>query len=465
MKKIVFPLFISLLLLFSYSCKKDKFISDSSANLNISADTILFDTVFTTIGSTTKRFKIYNNNNGILTVNTIELAGGEASLFRINIDGNSTTKLTDIEIESGDSLFIFVEVTVDPNNSSTPLIVTDSIIFETNGNLQDIDLVAWGQDAYFYGVTGSAYYINCNSTWLNDKPHVVYGYAVLDTACTLTIGAGTQVHFHNNSGLITLKDSKLDVQGTFGNEVIFQGDRLEQAYQDIPGQWAFIQLQENNNSSITNAIIKNGTLGLVIDGVSTTGTDNVSIKNTQIHDMSSTGLLTRLQAEISVENTLIYNCAEYACGVTSGGAAKFTHCTFANYWKYSVRQTPLFVLNNWIQIEGTLYQFDTDHKFYNCIFYGGNDNEFSIDTLTGSTIDFTFDACIIKTDKETLTDVNYFNTIIKNPNAPFINTIEHDYHHNSTSAGINTGNPSFTLPADIEQKPRGAQPDIGCYEF
>lgn len=40
-------------------------------------------------------------------------------------------------------------VTIDPNKDDNPLIQTDSIVFETNGNLQDVDLVAWGQDANY----------------------------------------------------------------------------------------------------------------------------------------------------------------------------------------------------------------------------------------------------------------------------------------------------------------------------
>ena len=49
--------------LFMVSCKKDSFISSSDARLSLSADTLKYDTVFTTTGSITKSFKIFNDND------------------------------------------------------------------------------------------------------------------------------------------------------------------------------------------------------------------------------------------------------------------------------------------------------------------------------------------------------------------------------------------------------------------
>ena len=101
---------------------------------------------------------------------------------------------TDVEIGAEDSLFIFVEVTIDPNNQNTPLIVTDSILFETNGNLQDIDLVAWGQDAHYYRNLPEVHsvFLNCNDVWNNDKPYVIYGYALVDSRMYAHYQCGNQ---------------------------------------------------------------------------------------------------------------------------------------------------------------------------------------------------------------------------------------------------------------------------------
>ncbi|HPD54413.1 MAG TPA: hypothetical protein PLI08_10740, partial [Bacteroidia bacterium] len=134
--------FFGLLIGFS-SCKKDEFITDGDAKLEFSTDTVIFDTVFTTVGSSTEVFVVYNRNDQPVKVSSIRLATGDQSMFRLNVDGLPGRSFSDVEIGADDSIFIFVEVTVDPNNQNTPLVVTDSILFETNGNLQDIDLVAW----------------------------------------------------------------------------------------------------------------------------------------------------------------------------------------------------------------------------------------------------------------------------------------------------------------------------------
>ena len=42
------------------ACKKDKVLTDPSAKVSFSQDSILFDTVFTTIGSATQNIRIRN---------------------------------------------------------------------------------------------------------------------------------------------------------------------------------------------------------------------------------------------------------------------------------------------------------------------------------------------------------------------------------------------------------------------
>jgi len=140
-------LLISAVVNFS-SCKKPLLFA--GGNLSFSQDTVVFDTVFTTLGSTTQQFKFYNNDNKTINVEQIELMGGESSPYRINVDGVAGTHFTNIELEGKDSLFVFVEVTLDPNNGLNPMIIEDSIRFRTNGSDQYVNLAAWGQDAYFH---------------------------------------------------------------------------------------------------------------------------------------------------------------------------------------------------------------------------------------------------------------------------------------------------------------------------
>jgi len=183
-----------LLLALFFSCKKDNFITDSSAKLEFSTDTVMFDTVFTTIGSTTQQFKIYNRHNEFVKVSSIYLANGNTTKFRLNINGIRATKIENVEIPPKDSLFIFVEVTLDPNNTNNPLAIIDSMVCVTNGNVQDVKLVAFGQDVHL--IKGQ---IIQSQTWNNDKPYLVYNSMLVDSLHTLTINAGTKIYFHRGS--------------------------------------------------------------------------------------------------------------------------------------------------------------------------------------------------------------------------------------------------------------------------
>jgi hypothetical protein len=257
MKKGLLPLllFFALILLSTTMQSCNKSVLLSKKNLSFSADTVVFDTVFTTIGSTTQQFKIYNNDKRTIHIDEIELMGGTDSPFRMNIDGIQGTMVNDIDIESQDSLFAFVEVTLGINGQNLPLIIEDSIRFRTNGVDQYVKLAVWGQDAYFH-------YKDLNEgTWPNDKPHVIYGYAAVDSAKTLNIQAGTDIYLHKNAILYVYK-STLNINGTLGNEVTLQGDRLEAIYDDVAGQYYGIYFQEARPSTIDYAIIKNGTSGV-----------------------------------------------------------------------------------------------------------------------------------------------------------------------------------------------------------
>ena len=147
MRKYFLPLLVITIL---FACKKDILENDQSATLNFSTDTITFDTVFASIGSITKTLTVYNNNNfGVQT--DIELKGSSAGHFRMNIDGIAGNNQSNIEIPAKDSIFIFLEVTIDPSLiNTTPYILTDSLVFTTGTKQQDVDVVAWGQDAYFH---------------------------------------------------------------------------------------------------------------------------------------------------------------------------------------------------------------------------------------------------------------------------------------------------------------------------
>jgi hypothetical protein len=485
---------ILIIVLLSYlllnSCKKEEFAS-GNVELSFSEDTIIFDTVFTSVGSATQVFTVYNPDKKDVKISSIRLAGGDNSNFRLNVNGIPGKSFTDVEIGGKDSIFIFIEVTVDPNNGTTPLVITDSILFSTNGFLQDLDLVAWGQDAYFHRPSSNSeiapfFFLNCNETWNNDKPHVVYGFAMVDSSCTLTVNAGTNVHFHPGSGLIILNSATFTVNGTMQDKVTFQGDRLGEDYKDIPGQWDRIWLSNLNlrsnvispgtiNSSIKNAVIKNGTIGLLVDTVfnNNANTFTLELENTIIKNMSSHAIALR-GSKVNAYNCVFANCGAQNANILFGGVYNFYHCTFANFWNNSQRDQPAVSLNNYFDLNLR----SLNAYFGNCIIYGNNDNELDLDSFPiGNLFNFKFDHSLLRVESAFPTsDPNRYASILKafsSFNNPLFKDIDNnDYQLDSlNSPAINSGDITITnlspiLNNDILGNSRlnPPAPDMGAYE-
>jgi hypothetical protein len=406
----------------------------------------------------------------------------------MNVNGLPGRSFDNIEVRAGDSLWIFVEVTIDPNKQLLPYIVQDSILFETNGRAQVVDLVAWGQFANFF-VADQTLNIKDNNgktigqikyhvipddslVWNNQYPWVVYGgFAVVDSSKTLQISEGTQIHFSNNAGLWVYKGGKLLVNGSKDNPVVFQGLRREQAYKEQAGQWDRIWINDGAINEINYAVIKNGFIGLqtetLFDPVMPNRTLNVT--NTVIKNMSGLGLLTR-NWTINATNTIIVNCGQYNAALTMGGNYDFTHCTFANFWNGGQRSTPNLYINNYTQDATSIIPIDLiKADFKNSIIYGDNDNEIELDMKTGAQANYQFSNCLVKVDYHTpVTDPAHFTSIYQNTTPNFVNVNDGDYHLNSSSICIDKGNASFAagIPLDLDgnQRVQGGAPDLGAYE-
>ncbi|MGI8892059.1 MAG: choice-of-anchor Q domain-containing protein, partial [Bacteroidia bacterium] len=376
----------------------------------------------------------------------------------------------DIEILPKDSIVIFVEVTIDPNNLNTPYIVTDSVFFTTNGNVQKVDLVAWGQNAYFhYNSTGqpmniygfscnSCFPVDCNTSWPTDKPHIIFGYAVIDTACSLTIPSGAKIYFYNNSGMLAYKAATLVVDGSIANPVNFEGFRRELHYRDVPGQWDRIWLGPGSKDNvIRNAIIKNGNVGLQID---TVGSNNPTLllENTIISNMASVGILGQ-GAVIEANNSVISKCGDRLLALVYGGNYTFKHCSFGNYWSHSIRQAPSLLLNNfYIDVNNQVQARNFDAFFGNCIIWGTEPEELEFAFSQLATSNYIFDHCIIRTGNT----VNMPAVIKSDPLFSDVTTLE----IGENSPAINSANPAIAIdvPTDINGNSRLSSPDRGAYE-
>ena len=478
-------------------CRKDlQFTDDPGVTLEFSEDSVLFDTIFTSVGSVTKRFVARNNGTFAVKVD-IALEGGSPSPFRMNVDGATGITFIDVEILGGDSIFVFVEATLGPGGSDDPFIIEDHILFNTNGNAQEVLLTAWGQDAHFFypdrGGGGLPEYsiiagwdevldtTVCETvTWPNDKPYVIYGYGVVDSCSTLIIDPSVRVYVHGGGGLWIYRFGRIQAMGLPDDRITFQGDRLEPQYQDVPGQWERIWINDgalDQDNEFRNCDIRNALVGIQCENFpfypnAATSEAKLILDKVSIRGCSAAGLLSR-NYRVTATNTLFADCGQYSVALTGGGQYDFNFITVANYWNVSgaIRNSPAFVMTNTYEdlINNVLQVREIfTSTFRNMIVEGANTNEFLIELDPGNAADHTFRNCILRTDQQT-NDTGHFPdqlTIWRNQNPGFTDVGAADFHLASINAfAVDKGFAGTGVFDDLDGDARDAAPDVGCYEF
>ncbi|NNE32010.1 MAG: hypothetical protein HKN40_06535 [Winogradskyella sp.] len=518
MRRLLSFLVVFGILLFWSSCRNNFEFSPSTGSLEFAKDTVYLDTVFTNIGSSTYNLKVYNRSDEDIVIPTIQLENGTNSFYRLNVDGLTGNVGTpqegnyfeDIELLANDSLFVFIETTIDIealSASETQFLYTDRILFDSGSNQQDVDLVTLVKDAVFiypnrdvntgiietltFDVDGDGtpdettlqgrFLENDELTFTNEKPYVIYGYAGVDAGQTLTMEPGARVNFHANSGIIVTANATLNINGELSsnqelleNEVILEGDRLEPLFEDVPGQWGTIWLfNGSNNNTINHATIKNATIGILSEGNQDEINDKLTITNSQIYNSSSFGILGRATS-INAKNIVINNSGQSSFAGTLGGKYNFTYCTIANYWNNSFRQFPSLLLNDFVLDENgsAITNNLTEANFTNCIIYGNDNPEFILENQ-GAVFNFKFTNCLLRFDNSELEDTgNYmFDDMSFYVNNVFNEAPDfEDPFENLMQIGENSGANGIAQPLsppgnDILGNARDAViPDSGAYE-
>lgn len=387
----------------SMSCTEGGYADEREVPLCFSVDTLSFDTLFTTVGSTTRQVVVYNATGHDVVISSITLDKGRASRFRLNVDGDTSLVAHNVELLSGDSLYIFVQVNVNPNDETSPFLEEDAIVF---GNGQRLPLRAWGRNAYYHLPTDTLVFSDgsfmlCNivdcAEWnlrQHDKPHVIIGYAVVLEGNTLTLQAGDELYFYNDAIMAIDSNASLVAVGTAQQPVLFTSVRHDGWYSFLPGQWQCIWFTSGSTGNIIeSSIVENGTGGLRVYPNA-----SVNVSNTVIRNMSDCALIGQ-GGSITGNNLLVYDCLGMFT-VLRGGSYNFTGCTFADYWTYSIRKLPGVVLTNYllnndgtVREAGDLVQAD----FSKCIIYGSyGDGEVLASGIEGWQLNYHFDSCLVK---------------------------------------------------------------------
>lgn len=518
MRNSIFILFIGILISLT-SCRNDFNFETSNGGLAFSKDTIYLDTVFANIGSSTYTLKVYNRSNKDIKIPTIKLAK-EDSKYRMTVDGmmgENNRVFNNVELLAKDSLYIFIETTADIVDANpTDFLYTDQILFDAgSANEQKVELVTLIQDAYFifpkkegkvYELVDYGFNAEGNVTqvigrslqenhpengneyiWGNDKPYVVYGFASVPNNKTLTVNAGARIHFHAESGIIVQEGGTINVNGApstspaLENEVIFEGDRLEPGFSDLPGQWETIYLREGSkNHTFNHLTIKNALIGIM----AINNFENpIAINNTQIYNSGAYGILAQ-HAKIDAFNVVVNSnsrgIASVACIL--GGAYNFTHCTINN--ERSTSSHVSLLLSNFIMDgnnQPVAYDL-TEANFNNCIIYGSNSRQLSVNKNDSKQFEFKFENCLIKFDKAGNTQlinhpeyqfedgVRYINNLIARNSSEFrprfLDTQKNKLNIGDDSAAKGAANFDFSNgTSDILGNLRTNPSDIGAYNF
>ena len=486
------------------SCQDDLFeTTPSTGELFFSRDTIYLDTIFSNISSSTRTFKIYNKSSNNITIPSIRLGRGQNSFYRLNVNGTSGKAFENVTLFGKDSIYVFVEATIDFSQVTNP-IYTDSIVFDQGGNQQDVKLITLVQDAHFLypkrnaqgiketivigvnedgeEITVDGFYLEGDQVWTNDKPYVIYGYAGVQQGNKLTVEKGVRIHFHANSGLLVEKNASLKIKGTLDEKVMIQGDRLEPFYEDIAGQWGTIWLRAGSKDhEIDHTLIKNSTIGILMDSIGGNFEPALRIKNTEIYNTSNFGLMGR-STHIRGSNLVIANNGQASLACTAGGTYDFIHSTFANYWSGGIREYPAVLVSNFQIVSegggstGVLSNDLLAANFTNCIIEGNQNIEFLLQKNEDALFNYNFKNNLLRFndpngifDNDPLydfEDTSHYQNNMFNGEPDFKDINENEYIIGELSDAVGNGNvfEAQKVPFDILGVSRVEKPDMGAYQ-
>ena len=490
------------------ACDYDlSFSPAQTQDIGFSSDTVYLDTVFTSIGSSTYNFRIHNLSDRNIEIGSIRLGQGSASQFRLNVDGMHGQEFNQVEILANDSIYVFIETTVDIKDyaaTATEFLYNDQMIVDE----RSVELITLVKDAIFLyperdrngikeiipfgtdengnelGIEG--FYLDDDElVFTNERPYVIYGYAGVPPEKTAVFETGARVHFHDNSGLIAAQSSSVHVLGEqsadpelLEGEVIFEGNRLEPFFENVPGQWGTIWLTAGSTNHIfRHATIKNASVGILMDYNDETEHPTLVLEQTQIHNSSAVGLWAKT-GHIHAVNSIFGNAGNASFYGNIGGAYEFTHCTFANYWNRSFRSTPTVILNDYATISETEDFIMPLEKavFANCIIDGNQNVEFGVEQRGNQGFSFTIDHTALRFSPadETIfenpyydfTSSTFYPKLILNKQTAFHRPTENDFRISQDSEVIGLGKTTHATkaPLDLSGIKRTPSADLGALQ-
>lgn len=471
------------------ACERpENFVEAGSVDL-WPADTVKFDTIFTTLPSPTQRVYLYNTTGKPLRIRRVGVRGGAESPFRLTVDGVAGQWHDNVELAKGDSLIAFLTVRTDTRRGDHEL--TDDFVVETENGTTSRLIYAQVLDAYV--IRSSSYdsvlTLPCDTTFTRDKPIIIDGPVGVAKGCTLTVEAGARLYFTSaRSTRYGLYTSLLQVEGTLrvneagGDTVVFTNARLTKAYRAAAGQWGGVILTSSSRGNlIRRALIENASIGVRVDSVMRPSDQQprLTIFDTELRNMANFALLgigasdfdPTTQPSIRGWNLLAHNTGQSVLGLAYGGNYEFYHCTFYNPRSIGGgKSEPALGVNNFLRGSSGVLTYPTRLVLVNSVIWGTGKEELGFNFASGPRVETLFSHNLARTElAETDLPPGGGNRLNQDPQ--FKDPRKGDFGLGASSAARGLGLPFGQLPAlvelrtDFAGRSRQDPPDAGCLEF
>lgn len=463
-------------------CSEYQVSDDPALRLSFSTDTLRFDTVFTQQGSATGLLMVYNRNRSAIRIDRIWMEDGEA--FRVNIDGEpDVERLTDLTINGGDSMFVFVRLTdsYGEMGNNEAVLIEDLLHFHlASGTTQDVLLEAYAQDAVRIGHVGCGRTEKDDYTFTAEKPYILFDTLIIGG--NLTMEPGARLFLHAGACIYALGD--VTANGTLENPITLHGDRLDRLFDSVPylyagGSWngVYLQAETPHTYSFSYVDILSGNVGLYCNSTCEGSLPTLRMDGCRIHNHTQYGLVL-LNTDALVTNTEISNCASY-CVYCAGGAHTFVHSTVASYFGYTniriqqvTKEDAAAVFIDNLSKTGPA----TTTSFYNSIITGYQSNQLVVATPFDRYYPGTFAGNYLKTDTLQIphaSDNVYWQktdtaAVFVNDYYKYKEYIYYDFRLDSLSPAIGIGDSIAALPYPTDRNGFSralTRPDAGCYQY
>lgn len=475
----------------------DSFTTDRTATLQFSSDSIIFDTLLTTVPSSTKTLAIYNRGDRGVRISEAWLEGGANSPFRLNIDGqdmsrSAANRIGDFDILRRDSIIVRAEVTLPEFATDEPSEVSDALVLRLESGVeQRVPLVVVGRNAFFL----RAHTLLSDTTFTQQRPIVVYDSLVVGTGATLTLAPGTQLLFHDGASLCV--HGSLVADGTVEQPVVMRTDRTDHIfdylpYDRLPGRWGGLHLfPESHDNRLSGLDLHGSTYGILVDPPAKGVERSLTLAGSRLHNIQGNGL-DATDALIEVSNTEISNTLGH-CVTLLGGDATFTFCTLAQFYPLSAQRGNALDINAFGSDSTAYYHPLHRAHFEGCVVTGYADDVIIIPDLNSDhwptsvvspVIEFSFNQCFLTTviPEGSTPEQDYsrrFTACVLDDLEADLNR-EHHFRLLDTHAFLYDFTPveespirgiapsaASTFPVDRLGHSRTADnaPDAGCYEF